>query len=143
MGPPRKSRRDSRRRDSRSRSRRGRSRSRRGRSDGAPKGGKKGKKEEDLSGAKVLSEWGTSGVIQDLKPGGVGFIRPDTGKVDDRDLFFHTSALMNGKFDYLEIGEEVTYVAILDMTKNKPQAKNIVLRNGASGGHDRNDSRDR
>eukprot|EP00913_Durusdinium_trenchii_P030377 g28454.t1 len=34
-----------------------------------------------------LSEWGTSGVIVDLKGSGFGFIRPDTGKVNDKDLF--------------------------------------------------------
>ncbi len=53
------------------------------------------KKEEPLKGT-VLTEWGTSGVIQELKVAGIGFIRPDTGKVDDKDLFFHKSELKNG-----------------------------------------------
>lgn len=33
--------------------------------------------------------------LQELKPAGIGFIRPHSGKVDDKDLFFHKSALKN------------------------------------------------
>ena len=50
--------------------------------------------EEKLGPA--LPEWGSIGVIQELKPAGIGFIRPHSGKVDDKDLFFHKSALKNG-----------------------------------------------
>ena len=52
------------------------------------------KAEEKLGPA--LPEWGSIGVIQELKPAGIGFIRPHSGKVDDKDLFFHKSALKNG-----------------------------------------------
>ena len=34
-------------------------------------------------------------LLQELKPAGIGFIRPHSGKVDDKDLFFHKSALKN------------------------------------------------
>mmetsp|Transcript_69459 Transcript_69459/g.125238 ORF Transcript_69459/g.125238 Transcript_69459/m.125238 type:complete len:172 (-) Transcript_69459:41-556(-) len=134
--PPRKSRRDSR---SRSRGRGGRggggrsrekeaSRSRSGGRGGRGGGGGGRGGAKEVSG-KPLPEWGTAGVIQELKSGGIGFIRPDSGKVDDKDLFFHKSALKNYSFDDLQIGEEVTYEAQLDEAKNKAAARNILLKN--------------
>ena len=39
-----------------------------------------------------------------------------------------------GSFDALAIGDECTYEAVLDETKGKAAAKNIVLKNGNSGG---------
>eukprot|EP00435_Cladocopium_sp_Y103_P047550 s311_g14.t1 len=133
--PPRKSR-----KESRSRSRRGRDGGRDGRD------GRGDKADEKLG--KPLPEWGTIGIIQELKPAGIGFIRPHSGKVDDKDLFFHKSALKNSSFDALAIGDECTYEAVLDETKGKAAAKNIVLKNGNSGGGGgrrggRDDSRDR
>ncbi|CAE7720328.1 unnamed protein product [Symbiodinium pilosum] len=130
--PPRKSR-----KESRSRSRRG------GR-------GGEAKAEEKLG--PPLPEWGTIGIIQELKAAGIGFIRPHSGKVDDKDLFFHKSALKNSSFDALQIGDECTYEAVLDEAKGKAAAKNIVLKNGGmpprrggggGGGGGRDDSRDR
>eukprot|EP00747_Dinoflagellata_sp_TGD_P142500 gnl/TRDRNA2_/TRDRNA2_176250_c1_seq24.p1 gnl/TRDRNA2_/TRDRNA2_176250_c1~~gnl/TRDRNA2_/TRDRNA2_176250_c1_seq24.p1 ORF type:complete len:156 (+),score=11.95 gnl/TRDRNA2_/TRDRNA2_176250_c1_seq24:58-525(+) len=135
----RKSRKDSR---SRSRSRTTSRRRDRGRSgDRGGRGGKgKGRgKEENVENLKKLPEWGSQGVIQSLKPGGIGFIRPESGKVEDKDLFFHKSALLNGEFDFLTIGEPCTYVAVHDEAKNKPAAKNITLTNASSRG----DSRER
>eukprot|EP00438_Fugacium_kawagutii_P034392 Skav207727 [mRNA] locus=scaffold362:169226:178178:- [translate_table: standard] len=120
-----------------------RSRSRRGR--GGDRGDKGDKGDEKLG--KPLPEWGNIGIIQELKPAGIGFIRPHSGKVDDKDLFFHKSALKNSSFDTLAIGDECTYEAVLDETKGKAAAKNIVLKNGSSGGGGRrggrDDSRDR
>ena len=39
-----------------------------------------------------------------------------------------------GSFDTLTIGDECTYDAVLDESKGKAAAKNIVLKNGGSGG---------
>eukprot|EP00931_Biecheleriopsis_adriatica_P096667 TRINITY_DN70321_c0_g1_i1.p1 TRINITY_DN70321_c0_g1~~TRINITY_DN70321_c0_g1_i1.p1 ORF type:complete len:159 (+),score=12.21 TRINITY_DN70321_c0_g1_i1:66-479(+) len=104
--PPRKSRKDSR---SRSRGRKG----------GGSSGGTK------------MSEWGSSGVIVDLKTSGFGFIRPDTGKVDDKDLFFHSTAVDRGTvFDDLQVDDEVTYEAVLDERKNQATAKKVSLVSG-------------
>mmetsp|Transcript_97778 Transcript_97778/g.174208 ORF Transcript_97778/g.174208 Transcript_97778/m.174208 type:complete len:147 (+) Transcript_97778:47-487(+) len=125
------------RKDSRSRSR-GRDRGGRGGDRGGDRGAPK--KEENL---KELPEWGKAGVIQDLKPGGIGFIRPDSGKVEDKDLFFHKSALTNGNFDELQIGEEVTYVAVMDAAKSKAAARNITLKIPHKTSSRRDDSRDR
>eukprot|EP00747_Dinoflagellata_sp_TGD_P142491 gnl/TRDRNA2_/TRDRNA2_176250_c1_seq12.p1 gnl/TRDRNA2_/TRDRNA2_176250_c1~~gnl/TRDRNA2_/TRDRNA2_176250_c1_seq12.p1 ORF type:complete len:169 (+),score=10.74 gnl/TRDRNA2_/TRDRNA2_176250_c1_seq12:58-564(+) len=130
----RKSRKDSR---SRSRSRTTSRRRDRGRSgDRGGRGGKgKGRgKEENVENLKKLPEWGSQGVIQSLKPGGIGFIRPESGTIDGKDLFFHKSALLNGEFDYLTIGEPCTYVAVLIEAKNQPAAKNITLTNASSRG---------
>eukprot|EP00439_Symbiodinium_sp_Y106_P053462 s3241_g7.t1 len=110
--PPRKSR-----KESRSRS--------------APrKGGRGGEAKADEKLGPPLPEWGSIGIIQELKAAGIGFIRPHSGKVDDKDLFFHKSALKNSSFDALQIGDECTYEAVLDEAKGKAAAKNIVLKNG-------------
>mmetsp|Transcript_11970 Transcript_11970/g.28590 ORF Transcript_11970/g.28590 Transcript_11970/m.28590 type:complete len:151 (-) Transcript_11970:23-475(-) len=131
--PPRKSR-----KESRSRS--------------APrKGGRGGEAKADEKLGPPLPEWGSIGIIQELKAAGIGFIRPHSGKVDDKDLFFHKSALKNSSFDALQIGDECTYEAVLDEAKGKAAAKNIVLKNGGpprrggggGGGGGRDDSRDR
>eukprot|EP00929_Paragymnodinium_shiwhaense_P042723 TRINITY_DN22067_c3_g1_i1.p2 TRINITY_DN22067_c3_g1~~TRINITY_DN22067_c3_g1_i1.p2 ORF type:complete len:164 (-),score=36.74 TRINITY_DN22067_c3_g1_i1:128-619(-) len=130
------------RRESRSRSR---SRDRRGGGRGDRGGGGGGRGDARpppravQKTGKPLPEWGTAGVIQELKAGGIGFIRPKTGKVDDKDLFFHKSVLTNGIFDNLQIGEEVTYEAILDEAKNKASATNVTLVNPPK----RSDSRGR
>lgn len=44
-----------------------------------------------------------------------------------------------GNFDSLAIGDECTYEAILDESKGKAAAKNIVLKNGGNSGGDRGD----
>eukprot|EP00930_Biecheleria_cincta_P030396 TRINITY_DN21056_c0_g1_i1.p1 TRINITY_DN21056_c0_g1~~TRINITY_DN21056_c0_g1_i1.p1 ORF type:complete len:170 (-),score=22.22 TRINITY_DN21056_c0_g1_i1:200-664(-) len=116
--PPRKSR-----REDRSRSRGGRDRDRGGGGGGGRGGGG--------SDGGRLTEWGTSGVIVELKSGGFGFIRPDTGKVDDRDLFFHNSAVERGTvFDDLQVDDEVTYEACMDDRKGQATAKKVCLRGG-------------
>merc|ERR1740121_1352790 len=81
-----------------------------------------------------LPEWGTSGEIMDVKASGIGFIRPDTGKVDDRDLFFHSSGVKGQLFDELRVGDHVSYVALMDERKGKAHAQNIVRSDGGGGG---------
>ncbi|CAE7220314.1 def6 [Symbiodinium microadriaticum] len=109
---------------------------------------KEGEEEADEKLGPPLPEWGSIGIIQELKAAGIGFIRPHSGKVDDKDLFFHKSALKNSSFDALQIGDECTYEAVLDEAKGKAAAKNIVLKNGGpprrgggGGGGGRDDSR--
>eukprot|EP00441_Pelagodinium_beii_P020683 CAMPEP_0197656030 /NCGR_PEP_ID=MMETSP1338-20131121/39898_1 /TAXON_ID=43686 ORGANISM="Pelagodinium beii, Strain RCC1491" /NCGR_SAMPLE_ID=MMETSP1338 /ASSEMBLY_ACC=CAM_ASM_000754 /LENGTH=151 /DNA_ID=CAMNT_0043231821 /DNA_START=44 /DNA_END=499 /DNA_ORIENTATION=+ len=127
--PPRRrdrsrSNRKSRRKDSRSKSRGGR-------------GGRGG------GGGGSLSEWGTEGVVVDLKGSGFGFIRPDSGKVNDKDLYFHCTAVSKGSaFDELRVNDEVTYEAVRDERKGHPTAKNVTLKNGG-GSSKRKDSRSR
>eukprot|EP00438_Fugacium_kawagutii_P023937 Skav200977 [mRNA] locus=scaffold1596:38894:43843:- [translate_table: standard] len=107
--PPRRSRRD----DSRDRGRRSRS----------------GGRGDTMN----LAEWGTSGVIVDLKGSGFGFIRPDTGKVNDKDLYFHCTAVNKAcPFDELRVNDEVSYEAVRDERKNHPTARNVTLKNGGS-----------
>eukprot|EP00931_Biecheleriopsis_adriatica_P079736 TRINITY_DN53090_c0_g1_i1.p1 TRINITY_DN53090_c0_g1~~TRINITY_DN53090_c0_g1_i1.p1 ORF type:complete len:155 (-),score=10.21 TRINITY_DN53090_c0_g1_i1:37-501(-) len=108
---------------------RGRDRSRERRGD---RGGRSDEKEKGPD-EKVLPEWGTTGFIHDLKHGGVGFITPHSGKVDGVDLFFHTSALKNASFNDLQINMEVSYVAVMDGAKNKPAARNIMLKDPPKG----------
>mmetsp|Transcript_63607 Transcript_63607/g.110850 ORF Transcript_63607/g.110850 Transcript_63607/m.110850 type:complete len:163 (-) Transcript_63607:47-535(-) len=143
--PPRKGR--SRREPSDSRPRKSRrppsdSRSRsRGRGGGG-RGGRGGR--GGGGGGSDLSEWGKQGVIVDLKASGFGFIRPDTGKVNDKDLYFHcTSVNKDCPFDELRINDEVSYEPVRDERKGHPIAKNVKLVNGGSKGKARDDSRDR
>mmetsp|Transcript_111502 Transcript_111502/g.193256 ORF Transcript_111502/g.193256 Transcript_111502/m.193256 type:complete len:164 (-) Transcript_111502:61-552(-) len=125
--PPRRSRRPP--SDSRSRSR-----GRGGRGGGRGGGG----------GGDDLSEWGDKGVIVDLKGSGFGFIRPDTGKVNDKDLYFHCTAVnKSNPFDELRVNDEVSYEPVRDERKGQPVAKNVQLLNGGSKGKSRKDSRDR
>mmetsp|Transcript_108423 Transcript_108423/g.203502 ORF Transcript_108423/g.203502 Transcript_108423/m.203502 type:complete len:147 (+) Transcript_108423:58-498(+) len=126
--PPRRSRRDSR---SRSPPRRG--------NDRRDRDGKGGGENKNEKPGRPLPEWGTDGAIQELKVGGIGFIRPTKGRVDDKDLFFHKSSVKNGHFDDLAIGDAVTYEAALDESKNKPFARNVYLVYPKQ----RDDSRDR
>merc|ERR1719316_1702172 len=93
------------------------------------------------------AEWGTSGEVVELKNSGIGFIRPHTGKVDDKDLFFHSSGVKGNKFDDLQIGDEVEYETEWDNNKGKPKAIQIVCksgggrRGGGGGGGRKKDSR--
>ncbi|CAJ1409048.1 unnamed protein product [Effrenium voratum] len=129
------------------------------RSDSRPRGGGRGRsrsprrsKRDDSrsrgrgrgsrSAGEALSEWGTSGVIVDLKGSGFGFIRPDTGKVNDKDLYFHCTAVNKAcPFDELRVNDEVTYEAIRDDRKGHPTAKNVTLKNGGGGSSKRRSSR--
>eukprot|EP00439_Symbiodinium_sp_Y106_P037644 s4385_g4.t1 len=139
-----------RRSDSRSDSRprrgsgRGRSRSaKRGRRDDSRDRGRRGGRSRSDGGrpGEALSEWGTSGVIVDLKGSGFGFIRPDTGKVNDKDLYFHCTAVNKSvPFDELRVNDEVNYEAVRDDRKGHPTAKNVTLKNGGSSSK-RKDSR--
>merc|ERR1712124_244811 len=109
---------------------RSRSPPRRGRDSG--RGGSRRDDNYGDDGSKSLKEWGDSGIIVQLKDQGIGFIRPHSGKVDDRDLFFHKSALVNVQFDDLQTDDEVTYEPVVDSMKGKAMASNIKLVNGKS-----------
>mmetsp|Transcript_53554 Transcript_53554/g.83379 ORF Transcript_53554/g.83379 Transcript_53554/m.83379 type:complete len:155 (+) Transcript_53554:50-514(+) len=105
-------------------------------------------------GDSELRQWDTAGVVIDLKPSGFGFIRPNSGKVNDKDLYFHCTAVnRNTPFDELRVQDEVTYEVVRDEKKGAPVAKNIT-RVGSGGGSrgggrkskrddSRSDSRDR
>eukprot|EP00933_Yihiella_yeosuensis_P001439 TRINITY_DN10234_c0_g1_i1.p1 TRINITY_DN10234_c0_g1~~TRINITY_DN10234_c0_g1_i1.p1 ORF type:complete len:153 (-),score=27.98 TRINITY_DN10234_c0_g1_i1:340-798(-) len=132
-----------RRRDSRSRSRgRGRDRyddRRRGGGNDRRGGGGRGRG-RDID----LAAYGTSGKVVDIKATGFGFIRPDAGQVNEKDLYFHSSAV-NRKisFDDLQMNDEVTYEVVIDERKGQPTAKNVTLKDGGGGGkRGRSDSRD-
>ncbi|CAE7031831.1 BCS1 [Symbiodinium sp. CCMP2592] len=72
---------------------------------------------------------------------GFGFIRPDTGKVNDKDLYFHCTAVNKSvPFDELRVNDEVNYEAVRDDRKGHPTAKNVSLKNGGSSSK-RKDSR--
>ena len=47
-----------------------------------------------------------NGVIKTLTDKGFGFITPDG---ESKDLFFHSSALVDVTFDELEIGDKVSF----------------------------------
>jgi cold shock CspA family protein/ribosome-associated translation inhibitor RaiA len=53
--------------------------------------------------------------------GGYGFIRT----LENRELYFHSHSVLNGKFDQLQIGSEVRFNE--EMGENGPQASTIVL----------------
>merc|ERR1711972_99191 len=73
-----------------------------------------------------VAEWGTAGIIVDLKPSGFGFIRPDTGKVDDKDLYFHSSTVVKPHtFDSMRLGDIVTYTVGVDERRNQATAKDV------------------
>merc|ERR1712194_189979 len=84
--------------------------------------------------------WGTAGKVVDIKSAGFGFIRPHTGKVDDKDLHFHVSAMARGcDFNDLQIDDEVTYNVVVDDRNNKASAKQVSIVGG--GGKKGRDSR--
>ncbi len=61
-----------------------------------------------------------NGHIARLKPDrGFGFIRAAEG----RDVFFHRSAVLDGNFDLLREGDEVSYE--LENSPRGPRAKNV------------------
>ena len=79
----------------------------------------------------------------DLKGSGFGFIRPDSGKVNDKDLYFHCTAVNKAcPFDELRVNDEVNYEAVRDERKNHPTARNVTLKNGGSGGGGGNKKRE-
>jgi CspA family cold shock protein len=48
-----------------------------------------------------------TGVIRSLRDRGFGFIAPDSGGGEE--LFFHHSAVANGGFEMLQIGQRVSF----------------------------------
>merc|ERR1711976_568604 len=96
-----------------------------------------------MGGQDLAKQWGDKGIIVGLNRG-FGFIRPDTGKVDDRDLFFLASGLnRDNAFDDLQLDDEVTYEVTMDDRGQKPLAKNVTVQGGGGRDRGRKDSRDR
>mmetsp|Transcript_121297 Transcript_121297/g.213877 ORF Transcript_121297/g.213877 Transcript_121297/m.213877 type:complete len:157 (+) Transcript_121297:76-546(+) len=118
-----------RRRDSRSRS----PPRRRGRDDGRKGGG------GDIN----LESWGNEGTIVDMKSG-FGFIRPKSGQVDGRDLYFHATGCARGtSYNELRVNDEVTYDVAVDDRRNQSTAKNVKLTNERKDSRSRSPSRRR
>merc|ERR1740121_366451 len=97
--------------------------------------GKKDDVKED-KGSDLSKVWGTSGQVIDLKTTGYGFIRPDTGKVDDRDMFFSATDCAT-RFNEFHIGDEVAYEPKWDKTKNKATGARVKLVKQGNGGRGR------
>mmetsp|Transcript_32845 Transcript_32845/g.70893 ORF Transcript_32845/g.70893 Transcript_32845/m.70893 type:complete len:391 (-) Transcript_32845:111-1283(-) len=77
---------------------------------------------------RLTQVWGTIGSVQELiKSAGIGFIRPYSGPVNGKDLFFHKSELKKGNFHTLAIGDEVSYEVMLNPAKKRTFAANVML----------------
>lgn len=50
----------------------------------------------------------TTGTIKSLRDRGFGFITPEGGSRDD-EVFFHHSAVVDGGFEMLQEGQQVTF----------------------------------
>jgi CspA family cold shock protein len=50
----------------------------------------------------------TTGSIKSLRDRGFGFIAPEGGTRDD-EMFFHHSSVVNGSFEQLQEGQQVTF----------------------------------
>jgi CspA family cold shock protein len=72
----------------------------------------------------------TSGTIKSLIPAkGFGFISTDGSR--NSDLFFHSSALVDGDFDSLQVGQAVTFEKEADpRDPSRSRAKNVRLSEG-------------
>ena len=72
----------------------------------------------------------TSGMIKTLIPAkGFGFITTD-GKPNS-DLFFHSSAVVTGEFDSMQVGQAVTFEEEADpRNPSRLRAKNVRLTSG-------------
>jgi CspA family cold shock protein len=62
-----------------------------------------------------------NGVIKRLTDKGFGFITPEGA---DKDVFFHTSALMNVAFDELRVGDMVSFDT--EDSDKGPRAVNVM-----------------
>jgi CspA family cold shock protein len=71
-----------------------------------------------------------SGTIKTLIPAkGFGFI--STGGSRDSELFFHSSAVLSGDFDSLQVGQAVTFEQEPDpRDPSRSRAKNVRLSDG-------------
>ncbi len=61
-----------------------------------------------------------TGTIKRVTDKGFGFITPDGG---DKDLFFHSSALVGVTFTELQVGDKVTFET--EDSDKGPRAKNV------------------
>merc|ERR1712187_712477 len=107
------------------------------------KEGKKGKRGGGGGGGNVdLEAWGNRGTIKDMKSG-FGFIRPDGGQVEGRDLYFHATGCAKGvTYEDLHVNDEVEYEVGIDDRKNQSTAINVRPA-GRKGGGSRSRSRSR
>jgi CspA family cold shock protein len=60
------------------------------------------------------------GTIKSKNEKGFGFIAPEGG---DKDVFFHSSAVVDGGFDGLQIGEMVSFET--EQSEKGPRATNV------------------
>ena len=60
------------------------------------------------------------GIVKRLKETGFGFITPDG---EEKDIFFHSSALVNVAFDDLREGDKVSFDA--EDSEKGPRAVNV------------------
>ena len=60
------------------------------------------------------------GTIKSLTEKGFGFITPDG---EDKDVFFHSSALVDVAFDALQVGDKVTFET--EMSDKGPRAVGV------------------
>lgn len=58
---------------------------------------------------------------------GFGFILPETGQADGKDLFFHRSDVGGTGYDALREGARVTYDLGKDERKGTPKALNVKV----------------
>lgn len=61
-----------------------------------------------------------TGTIKRLTDRGFGFITPEGG---DKDIFFHSSALVGVTFPELQVGEKVSFET--EDSEKGPRAKNV------------------
>lgn len=61
-----------------------------------------------------------TGVIKSLTEKGFGFIAPEGA---DKDMFFHSSALIDVMFDELRVGDKVTFDS--EQSEKGPRAVNV------------------
>jgi len=60
------------------------------------------------------------GVIKSLTEKGFGFITPEG---QDKDVFFHSTALVDVTFDQLQVGDTVTFE--VEQSEKGPRAVNV------------------
>jgi cold shock CspA family protein len=81
-------------------------------------------------------------VIVQLKAAGFGFIKPEHGRDEDPDLYFHASACKKISFDRLRLRDKVVYEVGIDERRDQSTAKNVWLAEMPSDpGRRRSDSR--
>mmetsp|Transcript_23356 Transcript_23356/g.40003 ORF Transcript_23356/g.40003 Transcript_23356/m.40003 type:complete len:199 (-) Transcript_23356:26-622(-) len=120
----------------------GRDRRSRSRSRGRGGRGRQGGRDDNF-------DYGNSGIIIQIKSSGFGFIKPDTSKDDDHNLYFHASGVGGGNsFDSFHQRDKVMYDIGVDERRGQTIAKNVRFARSEGSSRDRgrrrrDDSRDR